>query len=235
MSVKVMGAVWEHSPQKENKLLALLAIADNANDDGWAYPSQVTLAKKCRVQRRAIQKILDDLESLNEIVIYNRVDPAHPQQHFSNVYHLPKYGNPAAPHPLELRGEIKPRREEPNVQKDTTGGSVQSDRGGDVQKDTTLANGGTLPSVQPDTRVVSGGTHDPLQELSVNPSQEPKIEVPPDPEQRKKQALEMLENAFGGKPITSTPHTFTDAELAKQLETALAKRGQKQKAVQLET
>lgn len=138
MSVKVMSRVWETSVQKANKLLMLLALADNCNDDGWAYPAQTTLAKKVRVNRRNAQKILDALESEHEIVIYNRIgDDA--QLHYSNVYHLPKYGRADAPKPHELKGEINRR------------GVVSPE---------------TLRSVARDTTVVSPETHDPSIEPS---------------------------------------------------------------------
>lgn len=226
MSVKVMASVWENSPQKENKLLALLAIADNANDDGWAYPTQATLAKKCRVQRRSMQKILDDLEALDEIVIYNRVDPIRPLQHFSNVYHLPKYGTANAPHPTELRGQIKPRG---SVQKDTTGGDVPGDMGGDVQKDTTLTYGDTSGDVQKDTRVTYGGTHELIQELSMNKEKE-KIEPPSDPEERRQLAQQLFDQAVESHNANTGSHWKTDEEIAVEIEAALTKYPDQRKA-----
>lgn len=154
MSVKVMSKVWETSPEKGNRLLALLGIADNANDDGWAYPSHETLARKCRVKRRAIQKILDGLEYDGEVTIYNRTSDGAPMQHFSNVYHLPKYGSPDAQPPVELRGTLRIR--------------MSSEQPG-----TRVVSGETLPSEQPDTRVVSDGTH----ESSLEPSHQPSLKT----------------------------------------------------------
>lgn len=154
-----MSAVWKHSPCKENKLLTLLAIADNANDDGWAYPSQNTLAKKVRVTRRAMQKILDQLETDGEIVVYNRVDPTNLQLHYSNVYHLPKYGISEASAPTELRGFIR-AHSTPSQWANTLEGSIH--------RDTTVAYTETLPSVHRDTTVAYGGMH----ESSLEPSLE---------------------------------------------------------------
>lgn len=152
MSVKVMANVWEHTEQKANKLLLLLALADNANDDGWAYPSQVTLAEKCRVGRRAVQKMLDELEAEGEVIIFNRTVKGS-DQHFTNVYHLPRYGNATSQAPTELRGELRQR---------TPGSRVEME-GGSEQPDTT-------PSEQPDRRVANSGSHDPSVEPSVDPS-----------------------------------------------------------------
>ena len=60
MSVEVMSAVWRLDlPQ--NKKLVLLAIADHANDDGIAWPSQGRIAWKTGYKRRNIKRILDEL------------------------------------------------------------------------------------------------------------------------------------------------------------------------------
>jgi len=62
MSVKVMSSVWEHSPHKGSELLLLLAIADNADDLGVAWPSQETLATKMRMSVRQVRRISGTLE-----------------------------------------------------------------------------------------------------------------------------------------------------------------------------
>lgn len=45
----MMTQVWQHSKAEGTRLLVLLAIADNANDDGVAWPSIDTIARKARV------------------------------------------------------------------------------------------------------------------------------------------------------------------------------------------
>jgi len=52
MSVRSIGRVWDHSAASGSFLLMLLAIADFADDDGNAYPSVPTLARKCRMKPR---------------------------------------------------------------------------------------------------------------------------------------------------------------------------------------
>ena len=53
MSVNVVSWVWENSRHSGTALLLLLAIADNAHDDGGgAYPGIRTLAKKARMSER---------------------------------------------------------------------------------------------------------------------------------------------------------------------------------------
>ena len=54
-----MSWVWEHSPAQGSELLLLLALADFADDHGMnAYPSVARLARKCRIDRRTVQRIL---------------------------------------------------------------------------------------------------------------------------------------------------------------------------------
>lgn len=69
MSIKVMNYVWDHSDAQGTELLCLLAIADNANDDGEAFPGIARIAKKCRVGERAIQKVLRKLQDSGEIEV----------------------------------------------------------------------------------------------------------------------------------------------------------------------
>lgn len=59
-----MTEVWKtalHSTQK----LVLLALADNANDQGECFPSISMLVQKCSLSDRAIQKAMGELESSN--------------------------------------------------------------------------------------------------------------------------------------------------------------------------
>jgi len=60
MSVEMMSQCWRLDlPQ--NKKLVLLAIADHANDEGIAWPSQGRIAWKTGYSRRNIKRILDEL------------------------------------------------------------------------------------------------------------------------------------------------------------------------------
>ena len=60
MSVEIMSQCWKLDlPQ--NKKLVLLAIADHANDEGIAWPSQGRIAWKTGYKRRNIKYILDSL------------------------------------------------------------------------------------------------------------------------------------------------------------------------------
>ena len=56
MSVKAMTWVWglEELPQKET--LVLLALADQANDEGLCWPRLDTLAPKSRMSVRSVKR-----------------------------------------------------------------------------------------------------------------------------------------------------------------------------------
>ncbi len=106
MSINVSTRAWKSS-EKANRKLALLALAEAANDDGWAWPSQETLAGMVGIGRRAIQKILDALDAAGEIVIYQRrMGQSHRN---SNVYHLLKYRHTEGAAPEEVRAGLKRR------------------------------------------------------------------------------------------------------------------------------
>jgi hypothetical protein len=67
MSIRMMTLVWDQSQHKGSELLLLLAIADNANDQGIAYPSVRTLAKKIRMSRRNTQYLISKIEQTGEL------------------------------------------------------------------------------------------------------------------------------------------------------------------------
>lgn len=70
MSIKVMTWVWDHSPAAGTDLLMLLAIADQANDDGRdAWPSIKTLAQRTRLDQRTVRRVLKRLVDAGHLVI----------------------------------------------------------------------------------------------------------------------------------------------------------------------
>jgi hypothetical protein len=75
MSIKIQSQVWDHSGQREGRLLLLVALAETANDDGWAWPSVPTLARKVRMSDRYVQLMLKDIEDDGEISIHQGEGP----------------------------------------------------------------------------------------------------------------------------------------------------------------
>ena len=84
MSVHVTGPTWRHSKAKGSDLLVQLALADQANDDGWCWPGQGTISQRTRLSRATVQRALCRLagscpscpscgvEHLGEIEIHHR-------------------------------------------------------------------------------------------------------------------------------------------------------------------
>jgi hypothetical protein len=64
-----MAAVWKGSQHSGSALLMMLAIADFSDDDGKAWPSVATLAKKTRMKTRNANYLLNELCSSKELVI----------------------------------------------------------------------------------------------------------------------------------------------------------------------
>jgi DNA-binding Lrp family transcriptional regulator len=68
-----MSRVWELSEQKGTYLLLLLALADNADDEGYCWPSIKYLKKKIRMSMRSVINALQRLEKSGEVLInHNR-------------------------------------------------------------------------------------------------------------------------------------------------------------------
>jgi hypothetical protein len=83
MSIRMMTLVWDQSQHKGSELLLLLAIADNANDQGVAYPSVRTLAKKTRLSRRNVQYLINKVEQSGELRVSVGTGP-----HGCNEYYV---------------------------------------------------------------------------------------------------------------------------------------------------
>jgi len=69
MPTALTSAIWQHSRSKGSELLLLLAIADEADDDGKLCRSMARLAQKIRLTDRNIRRILKKLEASRELII----------------------------------------------------------------------------------------------------------------------------------------------------------------------
>lgn len=65
MSIKHMTKVWQLEDLESNQKLVLLAICDNANDEGICYPSIDTIQLKTSLSRPTVIKIINRLIELN--------------------------------------------------------------------------------------------------------------------------------------------------------------------------
>jgi hypothetical protein len=119
MSIRVMSSVWENTKQSGSNLVILLAISDFANDDGEAWPSVNTLAKKARITERECQFILRKLTEAGEIEIDTNGGP-----HRCNLYRV-KWASPyvqdigcSGLHPqgeVDFTQTVKPASPEPSI------------------------------------------------------------------------------------------------------------------------
>lgn len=55
MSIRIMTQVWAADLDSATQKIVLLALADNANDEGWCWPAIGTIAKKCSLSDRTVQ------------------------------------------------------------------------------------------------------------------------------------------------------------------------------------
>lgn len=77
MSNKRLTEVWEKSTHKSTHLLALLSLADRADDDGHCWPSQKDTASRARSTRSYINQVMEDLEVSGEIYALHRPGTTH--------------------------------------------------------------------------------------------------------------------------------------------------------------
>lgn len=70
MSNKAQNWVYDHSESRGNARLVMIAIADEADDDGrGAYPSIKRIAHKARVNERTCIRAIESLEALGELEV----------------------------------------------------------------------------------------------------------------------------------------------------------------------
>jgi hypothetical protein len=110
MSARASGQVWKLSAHKGSELLVLLAIADNAKDDGRdAWPSVPELARKTRLTERNIQVVLRKLEASGELRIEKNAGP-----HRANLYHIVLDGENFSPLGGEKIAPLHPEKIAPS-------------------------------------------------------------------------------------------------------------------------
>lgn len=86
MSVKLMSTVWDLQTESHTQKLVLLALADNANDEGGCWPAIGTIAQKCNLCVRAVRYQIDRLEEMQIISLEHRFTKEGRQT--SNFYRL---------------------------------------------------------------------------------------------------------------------------------------------------
>ncbi len=69
MSIAATKLVWETSKASGTPRLVMLAIADNANSDGYAWPGIKTMAEMCNCSERQVTRIVAELEASGELYV----------------------------------------------------------------------------------------------------------------------------------------------------------------------
>lgn len=91
MSISLMKEVWDNSNAFGSDLLALLCLADQANEQGACWPSIALIGKRCRLSGRQVARLLKKLEDAKHITRVER--PGH-----SNFYYVHPVGmTPVSP------------------------------------------------------------------------------------------------------------------------------------------
>ena len=72
MSIKWMNAIWRRPEPAGADRLMLLALADVAGDEGYAWPSVATLARRCAVSESAARRTLARLVEGRFVEAYER-------------------------------------------------------------------------------------------------------------------------------------------------------------------
>jgi hypothetical protein len=68
MSIKLMAAAWE-LPIPQTEKMVLLCLCDYANDAGECWPSVDTIARKCSVSGRSVQRSIRKLTAIGMVAI----------------------------------------------------------------------------------------------------------------------------------------------------------------------
>jgi hypothetical protein len=119
MSVRVMAWVWEHSQARGSDRLVLLAIADNANDDGGnAFPGHAELMRKTLLPRSTVYGCIERLIESGEL---ERAEPGGGRGR-RTIYRV-TMGNRPAVGPFTIPETIQ----EPSDQRDGLGAETVRD------------------------------------------------------------------------------------------------------------
>jgi hypothetical protein len=105
VSAHVSSWAWKQRVGDDGAKLVLLKLADNANDEGVAWPSRATLLAECEVSEDTVKRRLRKLRELELVIVVPWFTPAGRQT--SSMYVLPLNGKPAG---LEL-GELLAKAE----------------------------------------------------------------------------------------------------------------------------
>jgi hypothetical protein len=159
-----MQRVWENSRQKGSSLLLLLAIADNAHDNGVSSISLGILSKKTRLSERQVARIIHDLEKEGELRVFR--DRGKNSKYFVTVW---QNGEPDVPH-CNVCNIVQSKQLNTHLHKHETGQILCNDCVEDIEQLLTHDKMSDVTGVTPDK--MSGVQEgDDLFKLTVNSKQ----------------------------------------------------------------
>lgn len=178
MSIKAMTWAWslEKLPLKES--MVLLALADQANDEGLCWPSQETLAKKSRGSVRSVKRAIKFLRDVGLVETSVRATPAGRK---SNYYRVMIGAEFSAPEPQRANLTLCEEPVDNSTDQETVG---VVDNPANPRQD---CKGPIWPFADSETQGATGGTSQGATSGPLHPYKdlEPKEEPPtnqPDPE-----------------------------------------------------
>jgi hypothetical protein len=71
MSIKLLAQAWDVQLPHPEKLV-LLALADNANDEGYCWPSVPNVAHKCGLEDRSVRRMVARLARRGHVTVQQR-------------------------------------------------------------------------------------------------------------------------------------------------------------------
>jgi hypothetical protein len=111
-----MTLVWDiHLPDSDK--IVLLALADNANDDGVCWPSIATIARKCSKDERTVQRVITRLKEAGHVSMVERKGTSnlwtvHPRHEDTPGKMPPRHGvvKPPVTMPPKPLGTVIPKK-----------------------------------------------------------------------------------------------------------------------------
>jgi hypothetical protein len=189
LSTTVSSGVWQCGPAEMLPKFLLIAIADNADDFGFAFPSQDTLAQKICCDNRTVMRRLEQLEAQGWLTIYRKAVHGRANAYLINLAKIGVTVSPAARQSplftrvLRMLGDTESPIHPPEGDGDTDAFSGDFPQPRQVTKPAAQVTATpaqvTLGHLTGDTR-----SHPNRKEPPREPSGEPSVSEPPNEENR---------------------------------------------------
>lgn len=172
-----MTAVWEQSQTKGSNLLLLLAIADHADDDGFAWPGIKRLAHKTRMTPRHVKRMIASIKDDASELYYEQLEEGYANRYIV----LPGLSNEQFAKTLMTRFG-KTADEAAQIVSEIRGGDILSPLPRQSRGDKMSPGGDIAMSPEPSLTVMDNNDHHgDLDTLGILPKEEEVPETSPLP------------------------------------------------------